>query len=91
MLTYFQSIIAEAGAKDEQAQTIDEAHDWAWRYGESILLLFPHLWLRSRSQKIISSSMNSDRHCSATTMADKQQPKHARSLVIGFATKLPSI
>ena len=30
----FQSMMAEAGVKDEDSKRIDEAHDWAWRYGE---------------------------------------------------------
>ena len=34
--SYFQSMIAEAGEKGEESKLIDQAHDWAWRYGECL-------------------------------------------------------
>ena len=49
--SYFQSMIGEAGEKGEESKTVDEAHDWAWRYGEC---------LHIRIHKTITSGHPSD-------------------------------
>ena len=56
--SYFQSMIAEAGEKGEGSKTVDQAHDWAWRYGEC---------LNIRIHKTITSAC-SERHHETWTL-----------------------
>ena len=53
--SYFQSIIAEAGEKDEDSKTIDQAHDWAWRYGECLIIRIHKTIMSGSSERILET------------------------------------
>ena len=50
--SYFQSMIAKAGEKGEDSKTIDQAHDWAWRYGECLNIRIHKTIMSGHSERI---------------------------------------